>query len=147
MDAYHNNFIIDMALWRVIALLCAFRAVFLDWVFRFLARDLVPENGDLAANSDMPEQIADREILPQRRCPFWEYFNTPLVFDQIERRRILHRIRPQSGHDYIPGNQKGKAENVHGVYPLTILGKYENFINRLKGKETNLKGANHELQG
>ena len=144
MEAYHNNFIIDMALWRVIALICAFRAVFLDWVFRFPARDLVPENGDLAANSDKPEQIAGREILPRLRCPFWGFFNTPLVFDQIERRRLRHRTRPSIGHQYRFGKQMENVGNVREDETSASPRKCENFIYRLKSKETNLKGAHHE---
>ena len=144
MDAYHNNFIIDMALWRVITLICAFRAVFLDWVFRFLARDLVPENGDLAVLPDIFSQGVLREHVSRRNDPP-DLLPSMLLF--VKLRQPIFAAWPQSGHDYIPGNQKGKAENVHGVYPSAILGKYENFINRLKGKETNLKGANHELQG
>ena len=144
MEAYHNNFIIDMALWCVIALICAFRAVFLDWVFRFPAREVVPENGDLAANSDKPEQIAGREILPRLRCQFWVYFNTPLLFDQIERRRLRHRTRPPIGHQYRFGKQMENVGNVCEDETTASLRKCENFINRLKSKETNLKGAHHE---
>lgn len=144
MDAYHNNFIIDMALWRVIALICAFRAVFLELVFQCPARDLVPENGALAANSVMPEQIAGREILSRLRCQFWEYFNTPLLFDQVERRRLRHRTRPPIGHQYRFGKQMENVGNVREDETSTTLRKFENFINRLKSKETNLKGAHHE---
>ena len=144
MDAYHNNFIIDMALWRVIALICAFRAVFLDWALRCPTRDLVPENGDLATHSDKPEQIAGREILPRLRCPFWEYVNPPLLFDQVERRRLRHRTRPPIGHQYRFGKQMENVGNVCEDGTSASPRKCENFIYRLKNKETNLKGAHHE---
>lgn len=102
------------------------------------------EIGDLSIFLDISDQRADWSRQFRSRHAFWEFSKLLL---QRERRRILHRIRPQSGHDDIPGNQKGKAENVHGVYPSAILGKHENFINRLKDKETYLKGANHENNG
>ena len=146
MDTYLHKSIIDItaARQRAMALFRVLRAVFLGRDVICPAGAKMPEIGDLSIFSDIPEQRAGRTRQFRPRHAFWEFSELPL---QRERRRILHRIRPQSGHDNIPGNQKGKAENVHGVYPSTILGKYENFINRLKGKETNLKGANHELQG
>ncbi|MBR0383487.1 MAG: hypothetical protein IJH61_02230 [Eubacteriaceae bacterium] len=146
MDTYLHKSIIDItaARQRAMALFCVLRAVFLGRDVICTAGAEMPEIGDLSIFSDIPEQRADRTRWFRLRHQFLEFSKLPL---QRERRRILHRIRPQSGHDYIPGNQKGKAENVHGVYPSTVLVKYENFINRLKGKETNLKGANHELQG
>ena len=146
MDTYLHKSIIDItaARQRAMALFRVLRAVFLGRDVICPAGAKMPEIGDLSIFSDIPDQRADRTRWFRPRHAFWEFSELPL---QRERRRILHRIRPQSGHDYIPGNQKGKAENVHRVYPSAILGKYENFINRLKGKETNLKGANHELQG
>ena len=146
MDTYLHKSIIDItaARQRAMALFRVLRAVFLGRDVLCPAGAKMPEIGDLSIFSDIPDQRAGRTRWFRPRRAFREFSELPL---QRERRRILHRIRPQSGHDYIPGNQKGKVENVHGVYPLVILGKYENFINRLKGKETNLKGANHELQG
>ena len=144
MQTYLNYYYINTAQRRLIAMVCVLRALIYWRDAQGAPRYTVPENGDLAVLPDIFSQGVLREHVSRRNDPP-DLLPSMLLF--VKLRQPIFAARPQSGHDYIPGNQKGKSENVHRVYPLTILGKYENFINRLKGKETNLKGANHELQG
>lgn len=144
MQTYLNYYCINTAKRRLIAMVCVLRALIYWRGAQGAPRYTAPENGDLAVLPDIFSQGVLREHVSRRNDPP-DLLPSMLLF--VKLRQPIFAAWPQSGHDYIPGNQKGKAENVHRVYPSAILGKYENFINRLKGKETNLKGANHELQG